>query len=76
MRPDVARKRERWKAYQGRVAPSRLVFIDKTWVKTNRAPLRCWGLRGQRLKGYAPYGHWKTLTFIAPCAMTASMRHG
>jgi transposase len=64
-RPDVARKRARWKAYQGRIAPSRLVFIDETWVKTNMAPLRGWGPRGRRLKGHAPYGHWKTLTFIA-----------
>ncbi|HEX2801998.1 MAG TPA: IS630 family transposase [Phenylobacterium sp.] len=64
-RPDVARKRERWKAYQGRIAPQRLVFIDETWVKTNMAPLRGWGPKGRRLKGYAPYGHWKTLTFIA-----------
>jgi len=61
----VARKRERWKAYQSRIAPSRLVFIDETGVKTNMAPLRGWGPRGRRLKAYAPYGHWKTLTFIA-----------
>jgi transposase len=64
-RPDVARRRARWKAYQGRIAPQRLVFIDETWVKTNMAPLRGWGPRGRRLKAYAPYGHWKTLTFIA-----------
>ncbi len=61
----MARKRARWKAYQSRIAPSRLVFIDETWVKTNMAPLRGWGPRGRRLKAYAPYGHWKTLTFIA-----------
>jgi len=61
----VARKRARWKAYQSRIAPSRLAFIDETWVKTNMAPLRGWGPRGQRLKAYAPHGHWKTLTFIA-----------
>jgi transposase len=60
----VARKRERWKAYQGRIDPTRLVFIDETWVKTNMAPLRGWAPRGKRLKAYAPYGHWKTLTFI------------
>ena len=41
------------------------MFIDETWVKTNMAPLRGWGPEGQRLKAYAPYGHWKTLTFIA-----------
>ncbi len=29
------------------------------------APLRGWGPRGQRLEATAPYGHWKTLTFIA-----------
>jgi transposase len=64
-RPDVARRRARWKAYQGRIAPQRLVFIDETWVKTNMAPLRGWGPRGKRLKAYAPFGHWKTQTFIA-----------
>jgi len=61
----VARRRARWKAYQGRIAPERLVFIDETWVKTNMAPLRGWGPRSKRLKAYAPFGHWKTLTFIA-----------
>ena len=61
----MARKRARWRAYQGKIAPQRLVFIDETWVKTNMAPLRGWGPRGRRLKAYAPYGHWKTLTFIA-----------
>ena len=29
------------------------------------APLRGWGLRGKRLKAKAPYGHWKTMTFLA-----------
>ena len=31
-----------WKAYQDRIDPSRLVFIDETWTKTNMAPLRGW----------------------------------
>ena len=48
-----------------KVEPQRLVFIDETWIKTNMAPLRGWGPRGQRLKAYAPFGHWTTLTFIA-----------
>lgn len=61
----MARKRARWKVHQGRIAPARLVFLDETWVKTNMAPLRGWGPRGQRLKGFSPYGHWKTMTFIA-----------
>jgi hypothetical protein len=42
-----------------------LVFIDETWIKTNMAPLRGWGLRGQRLDARVPHGHWKTPNFIA-----------
>jgi transposase len=64
-RPDVARKRLRWKAHQSRVDASRLVFIDETWIKTNMAPLRGWGPSGQRLVASAPFGHRKTMTFIA-----------
>ena len=45
--------------------PERLVFIDETWVKTNMTPLRGWAPCGQRLPGKAPYGHWKTMTFLA-----------
>jgi len=41
------------------------VFIDETWIKTNMAPLRGWGPRGRRLKALVPFGHWKTLTFVA-----------
>jgi transposase len=29
------------------------------------APLRGWGPRGARLRGKAPFGRWKTMTFIA-----------
>ena len=53
-RPDIARKRERWKARQGSIDLKRLVFIDETWAKTNMAPLRGWAARGQRLIGCAP----------------------
>ena len=42
----------------------RLVFIDETWIKTNMAPLRGWGLKGRRPRAYAPHGHWRTLTFL------------
>ena len=41
------------------------MFIDETWAKTNMAPLRGWAARGARLKAKAPFGHWKTMTFIA-----------
>jgi transposase len=64
-RPDVARKRRFWKAYQGRLAPERLVFIDETWAKTNMTRLRGWAPRGEKLLDKVPHGHWKTLTFLA-----------
>lgn len=64
-RPDIARRRARWKKYQGRLDPRRLVFIDETWAKTNMAPIRGWARRGQRLPARVPYGHWKTMTFLA-----------
>src|SRR5271165_6919855 len=45
--------------------PKRLVFIDETWASTNMTPRygRC--ERGKRLLAYAPFGHWKTTTFVA-----------
>ena len=64
-RADIARKRARWKSYQGRIDPKRLVFIDETWAKTNMAPLRGWCRRGKRFNAKVPYGHWKTMTFLA-----------
>ena len=50
---------------QNRIDPSRLVFIDETWTKTNMAPLRGWAPLGQRLPAKVPHGRWKTLTFMA-----------
>jgi transposase len=64
-RPDVARRRAQWIKYQDRVDPSRLVFIDETWTKTNMAPLRGWAPRGMRLMTKVPHGHWNTTTFLA-----------
>lgn len=51
--------------------PERLVFIDETWIKTDMAPIRGWGPRGQRLKGFAPDGRWRTLTFLAALRIDA-----
>jgi DDE superfamily endonuclease len=50
---------------QPALAHRRLIFIDETGAATNmirrygRAP------RGRRVPGWAPYGHWKTTTFVA-----------
>ena len=49
LRPKIARRRAQWKKYQGRLDPTRLVFIDETWAKTNRTPIRGWAPRAQKL---------------------------
>jgi len=28
------------------------------------APLRGWAPKGERLRGFAPHGHWRTMTFL------------
>jgi putative transposase len=61
----VARRRAQWTRYQDRIDPSRLVFIDETWTKTNMAPLRGWAPRGKRLEAKVPQRRWKTMTFLA-----------
>jgi transposase len=58
------RRRRRWHGFQAHLDPQRLVFIDETWIKTNMAPLRGWGPKGERLRGFAPHGHWRTMTFL------------
>ncbi|WP_092573512.1 IS630 family transposase [Rhizobium lusitanum] len=63
-RADIARRRQRWRSWQTGLDPRRLVFIDETWIRTNMAPLRGWGPRGKRLRGFAPHGRWRTLTFL------------
>jgi len=64
-RPDVARRRAQWIKYRHRIDPSRLVFIDETWTKTNMAPLRGWAPYGSRLIAKVPHRHWQTTTFLA-----------
>lgn len=48
-----------------RAQPARLVFIDETAVTTKMTRLRGRCPRGQRLVADAPFGHWRTQTFIA-----------
>ena len=50
--------------------PGRLVFLDETWASTNMTPTQGRSPIGQRCIGQAPYGHWKTTTFV--CALRAT----
>jgi transposase len=54
-----------WLAERPSLDPRRLVFIDETWAKTNMTPTHGRCRRGERLIARAPFGHWKTSTFLA-----------
>ncbi len=48
-----------------RLEPRRLVFIDETGTNTKMTRAQGRAPKGQRLYAKAPFGHWKTQTFIA-----------
>jgi transposase len=67
-RADVKAARREWRERRQlfmRRQPGRLVFLDETSVKTNMTPLRGRSLKGERLIADAPFGKWRTQTFIA-----------
>ena len=68
-RAEVARARRRWMREQGMFDPAKLVFIDETCTNTKMVRLCGRSPRGERLIGYAPHGHWKTITFVAGLRM-------
>ena len=51
--------------------PARLVFIDETCTHTKMVRPYGRSPRGERLIGYAPHGHWKTITFVAGLRLRA-----
>jgi transposase len=78
----VARRRQQWKRYQGKIDSQRLVFIDETGAKTNMTRTRGRCARSQRLVAKVPHGRWKTLSFIgalrcdrmtAPCVVDGAV---
>jgi transposase len=67
-RPDVQIRRTAWREWQATLSPEdvrRFVFIDETWASTNMVRRFGRSLKGQRLIGAVPHGHWKTTTFVA-----------
>jgi transposase len=61
----VARDRRRWRVWQRYMDPERFVFLDETSATTNMTRRYGWGPRSERLVDAAPWGHWKTSTFVA-----------
>jgi hypothetical protein len=81
-RPQLERLRSRWRNLQHRLDPTRLVFVDEAWAKTNMTRTRGWSPRGTPLIAKVPHGHWTTLTFlaglrydriVAPCVIDGSI---
>ena len=64
-RPDVAEARMRWQDEQPRLDPTKLVFVDESGASTKMARLYGRAKRGRRVIGRVPWGHWKTVTFVA-----------
>ena len=56
---DVPVARRRWIREQSTLDTTRLVFIDETAANTKMLRLSGRCLRGDRLVGHVPYGHWK-----------------
>ena len=61
----MAARRRVWRAAQPFIDPDSLVFLDETGVNTKMARLYGWAPKGERCCDSAPFGHWKTMTFIA-----------
>jgi transposase len=67
-RADLRDERRVWRHQRQphmRQEPHRLVFFDETYVNTKMTRLRGRSRKGRRLRTSAPFGHWKTHTFVA-----------
>ena len=62
--------RRTWQVVTPRIDPHRFVFLDESGVATNLLRRYGRGLRGERVPDHAPYGHWRTSTFIATLRIT------
>lgn len=51
---------------------ARLIFLDESGAKTNLTRLRGRALRGRRVHGSCPQGHWQTTTMISSIRVDGS----
>lgn len=68
MRPEIAKARDLWIRRRKRFfnkALARLIFIDETSTNTKLTKRTGWSPKGQRYRTHAPFGQWRTQTFIA-----------
>jgi len=69
-RPDVVEKRSQWRSTQQQIDPSRFIFIDETWAKTNMTRTYGRSAVGTRLIQKTPNGRWQTTTFLGALRAT------
>ena len=67
-RPDVRKKRRRFRRAVRQIEPKKLVFVDETGVTTAMTPAYARAPRGERAVGSAP-ASWGTVTVIAALAL-------
>lgn len=68
LRSDIARARDLWINRRRRFfnkALARLIFIDETSTNTKLTKRTGWSAKGTRYRAHAPFGKWRTQTFIA-----------
>lgn len=64
-RKDIAIQREKWKSEQKSLPLEHLVFVDESSAKTNMTRLYGRAVAGKRCYGFAPNGHWKSMTMLS-----------
>lgn len=68
MRSDITQQRTQWitkrRPFFNKALP-RLIFIDETSTNTKLTKRTGWSPCGERYRTHAPFGSWKTQTFIA-----------
>jgi transposase len=62
--PRVQQLRQDWRKQVARIEPEKLVFIDESGATTAMTRTRARGVRGERVTGAVPHGHWKVLTML------------
>lgn len=67
-RPEVQKKRARYRRKVRKIEPKRLVFLDETGLATTMTPAYGWAPRGERAVGSIPKS-WKSTTLIAAVAL-------
>ena len=68
-RPDVQLKRTAFLAQQGRLDPTKLIFLDESGFRLGTPQTYGWAPLGEKAPGKATHGAWCTMTMIGAIAL-------